>query len=411
MTNKWIPFVCRAMVIFFSCMLILSNTSHAADLYPFYVPGVEDCNSNNIILSAPLDEGLDYAGSPILRDSEKEAIATNQPTYEDAAKQADIPWQMIAAIHLKEHGLKRDNPSNGQGIYQFVNKQGGPYPAGPVNDQEFLRQTILAAEFIKSKTAGNYPENHTLSATDTNPNAVKDTFYSYNGRAYAKQAESNGFDPKTQAYEGSPYVMTKADAKRDPNVNPTTWGQIKRDHGDIEYPANNSYGAFVIYGALAGISMGCSSSGDGGTLSWPEEKSTAVTSCYGNRIHPVTGQSRFHYGIDLAGGSGTPILAAADGIVVFAGPISGYGNNFVVIEHTNGLGTSYGHMSGKSVSKGDSVKQGQQIGAEGNEGQSTGSHLHFNVFPGKYQGNDKPNINPTQNGLTIPSDVSNPNKC
>ena len=356
---------------------------------------------------------LDYAGNPILTQAQTEAIAQNQAVYQEAAKQVDIPWQMIAVIHLQETGLKLVNPGNGQGIYQFVNGNGGPYPAGPVNDAEFLRQTVLAAQFIKGKANANYPPNRTLTAAGSTPDAVKDTFYSYNGRApqYAQQAASKGFDPNTQGFEGSPYVMTKADAARDPAANPTSWGQIKRDFGPLEYPANSTYGAFVIYGALAGISGTCGAAG-AGTFVWPEAHSTTISSCFGERNDPLNpGRISNHPGLDIVGGAGTPILAAAGGTVTNAGPVSGYGNNFVAIKHNNGFGTSYGHMESMSVRVGDIVTPGQQIGTEGTQGGSTGSHLHFNVFPDEYKGSDGPNVDPLQNGLTIPPGVTNPNNC
>lgn len=354
---------------------------------------------------------LDYAGNEILAAAQLKAIQENSPVYQQAATQVGIPWQLLAVIHLREHGLKRDNPSNGQGVYQFVNKNGGPYPTGAVSEAEFLRQTILAAEFLKGKAKSNYAPNRDLTATAT-PEVIKDTLYSYNGRssAYARQAASLGYDQATQGYEGSPYVMNKADAPRDPAVNKTTWGQVKTDGGPIVYPANNDYGAFVVYASLANLSLVCGGAGSG-TFVWPEARSTAVTSCFGPRVHPVTGDQRMHYGIDMAGGEGTPILAAAAGEVTFAGSVGGYGPNYVAIRHNNGFSTGYGHMKSKSVSVGDRVNQGQQIGTEGNEGIGTGSHLHFNVLPGDYKGTDKDNVNPLQNGLTIPEGTANPKRC
>jgi len=209
----------------------------------------------------------DHAGKSILSDAQFTAIKENQSFYEAAAQEADIPWQMIAVIHLRETGLKRINPSNGQGIYQFVSGHGGPYPAGAVDDAEFARQTKLVAEFIKGKANANVEQNRSLTTSAT-PEAIKDTFFSYNGRSskYAEQAAGLGFSSESQPYEGSPYVMNRADAKRDPATAPAgTWGQVKRDFGPIEYPANNDYGAFVVYGALAGISTtgNCSDAANG----------------------------------------------------------------------------------------------------------------------------------------------------
>jgi murein DD-endopeptidase MepM/ murein hydrolase activator NlpD len=97
------------------------------------------------------------------------------------------------------------------------------------------------------------------------------------------------------------------------------------------------------------------------------------TSAYGGRW------GRLHLGIDIAGPIGTPILAAADGVVKDAGPISGFGQ-WVRLEHADGTITVYGHVDTYSVREGQQVKAGQQIARMGNRGFSTGSHLHFEVW-------------------------------
>ncbi len=209
--------------------------------------------------SAAQAGNLDYAGRAILTDAQLAKIGENQPYYLKSASASDIPWQMVAVIHLRESGLARANPQNGQGIYQFVDNHGGPYPTGPVSDAEFQRQTDLAAQFIKSKAGSNYTANRSLSSA-SGPDVIKDTFFSYNGRAsvYERQAQSLGYGTN-QGFEGSPYVMNRSDAQRDPDGNKTTWGQVKRDHGPIEYPANGDYGAFVMYASLTGgINQICS---------------------------------------------------------------------------------------------------------------------------------------------------------
>ncbi len=86
----------------------------------------------------------------------------------------------------------------------------------------------------------------------------------------------------------------------------------------------------------------------------------------------------FHPGIDIAVPTGVPIAAAANGVVVVAGPNGGYGN-FVVVDHNNGYATAYAHQSSIAVSEGQTVKQGQVIGYVGSTGFSTGPHLHFEV--------------------------------
>jgi murein DD-endopeptidase MepM/ murein hydrolase activator NlpD len=103
-----------------------------------------------------------------------------------------------------------------------------------------------------------------------------------------------------------------------------------------------------------------------------------ITSGFGPRVHPIYGDVRMHTGIDFGASSGTPIRAAADGVVVSAGPLGGYGNA-TVIDHGNGLATLYGHQSSIAVAPGQRVRRGQVIGYVGCTGLCTGPHLHFEV--------------------------------
>jgi murein DD-endopeptidase MepM/ murein hydrolase activator NlpD len=89
----------------------------------------------------------------------------------------------------------------------------------------------------------------------------------------------------------------------------------------------------------------------------------------------------FHWGLDFAAPLGTPILSAADGVVIEAGPASGFGY-WVRIQHQDGTITVYGHMYSSYVSEGQRVKAGQAIAPVGNNGFSTGAHLHFEVWSG-----------------------------
>lgn len=100
---------------------------------------------------------------------------------------------------------------------------------------------------------------------------------------------------------------------------------------------------------------------------------------FGNRIDPFTHRLSFHPGLDLVAKTGTPILAAAGGRVVYAGEKSGYGNA-VEIDHGNGLMTRYGHASRIVVHVGDLVLPRQYIADVGSTGRSTGPHLHFEVL-------------------------------
>jgi murein DD-endopeptidase MepM/ murein hydrolase activator NlpD len=106
-----------------------------------------------------------------------------------------------------------------------------------------------------------------------------------------------------------------------------------------------------------------------------------ITSTFGRRRHPVLGYTRAHQGVDFGAGSGAPILAAGDGVVVEAGRKGGYGN-WVRVRHSGGWDTGYAHASryAKGIRKGVRVRQGQVIAYVGSTGMSTGPHLHYEVW-------------------------------
>jgi len=103
-----------------------------------------------------------------------------------------------------------------------------------------------------------------------------------------------------------------------------------------------------------------------------------ISSKFGYRIHPVTNMQSFHAGIDLSAPSGTPIYAPADGTVEYSEPKGAYGN-FLLISHSYGFKTAYGHLSKYAVSRGDFVSKGDVIAYVGSTGRSTGPHLHYEI--------------------------------
>lgn len=104
----------------------------------------------------------------------------------------------------------------------------------------------------------------------------------------------------------------------------------------------------------------------------------SFTSNYGVRYDPFTGGAAMHAGVDMAGATGEPIYSSAEGVVVKAGWVNGYGN-MVEVDHGRGITTRYGHMSRLQVRPGDRVVAGDQIGKMGSTGRSTGTHLHYEV--------------------------------
>ena len=113
-----------------------------------------------------------------------------------------------------------------------------------------------------------------------------------------------------------------------------------------------------------------------GAMIWPI--SGPITSEFGWRTHPITGDQRFHSGLDIGGDYGIPVHAAQSGTVTYAGWISGYGNT-VIIDHGGGITTLYGHNQSLAVGEGQAVSQGEVISYCGSTGNSTGPHCHFEV--------------------------------
>lgn len=109
---------------------------------------------------------------------------------------------------------------------------------------------------------------------------------------------------------------------------------------------------------------------------WPVEGQ--VTGSFGERIDPFNGEGAFHSGVDIGSSFGHQIIAPADGVVVFADFMGGYGKTLMV-DHGHGISTRYGHLSGYAVATGQHVHRGDVIGYVGLSGRSTGPHLHYEV--------------------------------
>ncbi|MCQ2001380.1 M23 family metallopeptidase [Arthrobacter zhaoxinii] len=118
-----------------------------------------------------------------------------------------------------------------------------------------------------------------------------------------------------------------------------------------------------------------------GTLSTPLDSALVQTSGFGHRTSPITGEAgEMHNGQDFAATCGTAVNAAASGTVVFAGWHPYGGGNRVVVDHGNGVQTTYNHLSNIAVTVGTEIDRGFLVGASGTTGSSTGCHLHFEVM-------------------------------
>jgi murein DD-endopeptidase MepM/ murein hydrolase activator NlpD len=136
--------------------------------------------------------------------------------------------------------------------------------------------------------------------------------------------------------------------------------------------------------ATVGISMGftrATTTADWARLNaapnlWPVEGH--ITGSFGERIDPFNGEGAFHSGVDISTNFGTPVIAPADGTVIFADFLGGYGRA-IVIDHGHGITTRFGHLANFAVIAGQHIQRGDTIGYVGLSGRSTGPHLHYEV--------------------------------
>ena len=120
-----------------------------------------------------------------------------------------------------------------------------------------------------------------------------------------------------------------------------------------------------------------------GSLQWPLPQTFTITSQFGYRQDPFTGEVSYHNGTDIAAPAGTPILAAASGTVTIANGIDPWVGSYgyhIKIDHGGGLETLFAHCSAICVTAGQQVQQGEVIGYVGTTGNSTGNHLHFEAW-------------------------------
>lgn len=113
-------------------------------------------------------------------------------------------------------------------------------------------------------------------------------------------------------------------------------------------------------------------------MTWPVPGYTRISSKFGNRIHPISGQRKLHKGIDIPAPAGVPVVAANSGKVIMSKYSNGYGN-FIAVDHGGGIVSYYAHNTERLVSVGDNVSKGQKIATIGTTGNSTGNHSHFEI--------------------------------
>lgn len=198
-------------------------------------------------------DNRNYAGATVWSSAELGAIDANRSVYEEAAAKYNFPWQVLAVLHSIETSLRKYNPTNGQGVYQLYSYTGGGLnnnrfmPSDSITDEEFRRQTNIAAEVVSGMVGDLNNENN-----------VKRLFFQYNGASdkYIQKAIQMGFsEEEAKNGEGSAYVMNRFDARRDPTSGEMSayWpGRYVKDGVYNESSTSEVFGAFVKYKALYG---------------------------------------------------------------------------------------------------------------------------------------------------------------
>ncbi len=220
----------------------------------------------------------------------------------------------------------------------------------------------------------------TIGVTNPQINVVEESFV-------VEDKESN-YKVEEQ-YDNTLIVGTERVKQQGQNGLERVSQNVKRVNGSITFidPVSNeelrpSVNKIILIGTRSVPNIGRT-----GNWTWPTNSGWTISSAYGWRIYPFTGERSFHQGLDIAGtGYGSPIYAATNGVVAAASYTSSYGY-YVLINHNNGYWTRYAHMiSAPPVYAGQVIEQGQIVGYVGSTGAATGPHLHFEVWVGEPYG-------------------------
>ena len=281
------------------------------------------------------------------RDRLEEISDTVQHDCQDITANDDvyyIRWQDVLAVFSS---------------YVSGNEQGSPVAALTEEQVDKLRETMWAMNAVYYST---HPETTTIETTDEdgNPTTTEITeivlVISLTHKTPDEMASDYRFTTRQNTY---------LQLLQDPQYE-ELWAELlggfTQGSGELMNPDNTRTPT--------------------GTLQWPLPVAGTITSQFGYRVDPITGEVSSHTGTDIACAEGTPILAAADGTVTVANGLDSWGGSYgyyIQIDHGSGLETLYAHCSSICVTTGQQVQAGQVIGYVGHTGRVTGNHLHLEV--------------------------------
>ena len=272
------------------------------------------------------------------------------PIYKEAAEKYGVPWNLLAAHHRVET--------------RFSTLEVMISPVGAIGHMQFMPLTWVGWGYGGSRLGNANIPNDVL----TNPAIIKK--YGGYGTDGNGDGKADPWDLEDAIHSAAKYLA--ANGAADGNLRKAVFA-----YNHSEKYVNDVLGFADLYvKGFAAVEAGKAVTVDG--VAWPVPGTFTITSRFGTRIDPITGQTATHSGMDIAGPgvNGKPVVSMLDGTVISSGYLGALGNA-VIIEHDNALQTSYGHLSAIKARVGQKVKAGQQIGNIGSTGRSTGPHLHF----------------------------------
>lgn len=243
--------------------------------------------------------------------------------------------------------------------YVSGNEQGAPVAALTENQVDKLRETMWAMNAVDYATRA---ETAVIETTDKNGKA---TATEITETVLVIELTHKTPDEMAADYHFTPRQNTYLQLLQDPQYE-ELWAEL--------------LGGFAQGGGE--LMSPDSTRTPTGTLQWPLPVAGTITSQFGHRVDPITGEVSSHTGTDIACAEGTPILAAADGTVTVANGLDSWGGSYgyyIQIDHGGGLETLYAHCSSICVTTGQQVQSGEVIGYVGHTGRATGNHLHLEV--------------------------------
>ena len=260
------------------------------------------------------------------------------------------------------------------------------------DDMYYIRwQDVLAV--FSSYVSGNEQGAPVAALTEEQVDKLRETMWAMNAVDYATRAETAVIE--TTDEEGNPTTTEITETVLVIELTHKTPDEMAADYHFTT--RQNSYLQLLQdpqYEELWTELLGGFAQGGGelmnpdstriptGTLQWPLPVAGTITSQFGHRVDPITGEVSSHTGTDIACAEGTPILAAADGVVTVANGLDSWGGSYgyyIKINHGGGLETLYAHCSSICVTTGQQVQAGEVIGYVGHTGRVTGNHLHLEV--------------------------------